>query len=43
MYVKNKFHHKQWLDHDTFEDGFFEPKFCEVAINKKFKILVKNI
>ena len=40
MYVNDKFHHKEQLDHDVFEDGFFESKFSEVVINKKYKILL---
>ena len=37
MYANGKFHHREWLD------VFLESKFCEVAINKKFKILLSEI
>ena len=43
MYVNGNFDHKGWLDLDVFEEGLFEPKFCEVAINKKYKILSLEI
>ena len=39
MYVNDEFHHKEWLD---FEYEFFESEFCDVAINKKFKILLSE-
>ena len=37
-YVNDKFHHREQLDPDVFEEGF-----GEVAINKKFKILLSEI
>ena len=43
MYINDKSHHKEKLDLDVFEDGFFESKFCEVAINEKFKVIVSEI
>ena len=42
MYVNDKFQHKEWLDLDLFEEGFFESKFCEVANNKKLKIFYEK-
>ena len=43
MYINDTFHHKEQLDLDVSEDGLFESKFCEVAINKKYKILLSEI
>ena len=43
MYVSDKFHQKEQLDIDVFEEAFFESKFHEMAINKKFKILLSEI
>ena len=39
MNVKDTLHQKEQLDLDAFEEGFFEPKFCEVAINTKYTFL----
>ena len=39
MYVNDKFHHKEQLILDV----FFVSKFSEVAINKKFRILLSDI
>ena len=35
LYVNYKFHRKEWLDLDVFEERLFESKLCEVALNKK--------
>ena len=43
MYINDKFLHKEWLDLDAFEEEFLELKFCEDAMNKKFKILLSEI
>ena len=43
MYVNDKFDHKECLDLDVFEKGFFESKFSEVVISKKFNILLSEI
>ena len=43
MCVNGKFHHKEQLDFDLFKEGFFESKFCEVAINKKYTIVLSEI
>ena len=43
MYLNDKFLHKEQLDLDLFEKGFFKYKFCEVAINMKFKILLSEL
>ena len=40
--VKDKFYYKEWLDLDVFEEGFFESKFCEVAIKNKFKFFYQK-
>ena len=42
MYVNDKLHHKKQLDLNVFEEGFFESKFREVAIDKKFKNLLSE-
>ena len=34
---------KEQLALDVFEEGFFESKFHEVVINKKYKILLSEI
>ena len=35
MYINDKFHHKEWLDIDVFEEVFFESKF-QILLRKCF-------